>query len=69
MEFLDFKGLKYFYENISKEYVGMIEPKVLGSKQDTTLYLDEDIGVVVNDTLKISPIFAFVKGETLILDI
>lgn len=51
------------------DYVEMEYPKIYHSIQDDTLYLDEDTGVVVDDTLKISPVFATVEGETLILNI
>ena len=51
------------------DYVEMEDPKISHSIQDDTLYLDEDTGVVVDDTLKISPVFATVEGETLILNI
>lgn len=69
MEFLDFKGLRYFYENIPKDYVGILEPKIEGYVEDTILYLDEDTGIVANNILKISPVFATVEEETLILNI
>lgn len=51
------------------DYVEMEDPKISNSMQDDTLYLDEDTVVVVDDTLKISPVFATVEGETLILNI
>ena len=51
------------------DYVEMEDPKISHSMQDDTLYLDEDTGIVVDDTLKISPVFATVEGETLILNI
>ena len=51
------------------DYVEMEDPKISHPTQDGTLYLDEDTVVVVNDTLKISPVFATVEGETLILNI
>lgn len=51
------------------DYVEMGEPKISNSIQDDTLYLDEDTVVVVDDTLKINPVFATVEGETLILNI
>lgn len=51
------------------DYVEMEDPKISHSIQDDTLYLDEDTGVVVDDTLKISPVFATVEEETLILNI
>lgn len=51
------------------DYVEMEDPKISNSIQDDTLYLDEDTVVVVDDTLKISPVFATVEGETLILNI
>lgn len=51
------------------DYVEMADPKISNSMQDDTLYLDEDTAVVVDDTLKISPVFATVKEETLILNI
>lgn len=69
MEFLDFKGLRYFYENLPKDHVGILEPKIEGSIENNTLYLDEDTGIVVDDILKINPVFAIVEGETLILNI
>ena len=69
MDFLDFKGLRYFYENLPKDHVGILEPKIEGYVEDTILYLDKDTGIVVNNILKISPVFATVEGETLILNI
>lgn len=51
------------------DYVEMEDPKISNSMQDDTLYLDEDTVVVVDDTLKISPVLATVEGETLILNI
>lgn len=51
------------------DYVEMEDPKISHSIQDDTLYLDEDTVVVVDDTLKITPVFATVEGETLILNI
>lgn len=68
MEFLDFKGLRYFYENLPKDHVGMLEPKIEWSIENNTLYLDEDTGIVVDDILKISPVFAVIKDSILILN-
>lgn len=51
------------------DYVEMLEHNLPCSIQHDTLYLDEDAVVVVDDTLKISPVFATVEGETLILNI
>lgn len=68
MEFLDFKGLRYFYENLPKDYVGILEPKIKWYIENNTLYLDEDTGIVANDILKISPVFAVIKDNTLILN-
>ena len=51
------------------DYVEMENPKISNSMQDNILYLDEDTVVVVDDTLKISPVFATVEGETLTLNI
>ncbi len=51
------------------DYVETESPKISNSMQDDTLYLDEDTVVVVDDTLKISPVLATVEGETLILNI
>lgn len=69
MDFLDFKGLRYFYENLPKDHVGILEPKIEGYVEDTILYLDKDTGIVANNILKISPVFATVEEETLILNI
>lgn len=51
------------------DYVEMLDPNLPCSIQHNTLYLDEDTVVIVDDTLKISPVFATVEGETLILNI
>ena len=51
------------------DYVEMLEPNLPYSIQHNTLYLDEDTGVVTNNILKISPVFATVEGETLILNV
>lgn len=51
------------------DYVEMIEPTVSGTVSDSTLYLDEDTGIMVDDTLKISPVFAKVENNNLILNI
>ena len=49
MEFLDFKGLRYFYENLPKDHVGMLEPKIEWSIENNTLYLDEDTGYTMEE--------------------
>lgn len=51
------------------DYVEMIESTVSGTVSDSTLYLDEDAGIIVDDTLKISPVFAKVENNNLILNI
>ena len=51
------------------DYVEMIEPTVSSTVNDSTLYLDEDTGIIVHDTLKISPVFAKVENNNLILNI
>ena len=51
------------------DYVEMIESTVSGTVSDSTLYLDEDTGIIVDDTLKISPVFAKVENNNLILNI
>lgn len=68
MEFLDFKGLRYFYENLPKDHVGILDSKIEWSIENNTLQLDEDTGIVANDILKISPVFAVIKDSTLILN-
>lgn len=51
------------------DYVEMIESTASGTVSDSTLYLDEDTGIIVDDTLKISPVFAKVENNNLILNI
>lgn len=51
------------------DYVEMIEPTVSSTVIDSTLYLDEDTGIIVDDTLKLSPVFAKVENNNLILNI
>jgi hypothetical protein len=51
------------------DYVEMLEPTVSSTVIDSTLYLDEDTGIIVDDTLKLSPVFAKVENNNLILNI